>query len=236
MTRLTHPFVVVALFLTLPTISSSAFAQAPAGGGAKQGERLDVESIKQKYWAKGNETQMNVVQNRMYTREGKVELSVFGGTFSDDPFLSTRSLGASLGYHFSEYIGIRALYMKLFPKKSSAADAFLAYQKSEATTNPPNYFYGVEGTASLLYGKLSLLGKAIIYYDLHLSAGLGQLNTSNGTYLAPIVGIGQQIYLSQMFLLRFDYRLLNHSENLAGLTNKRTLWTDSLSLGLSLLF
>ena len=49
-------------------LTASAFAD-PAPGGAPSGnraaEKLNVDAIKQKYWAKGTDTQMSVVQNRL---------------------------------------------------------------------------------------------------------------------------------------------------------------------------
>lgn len=219
----------VMLGLGLASVRALAEDSAPP----EKGEKLNVDAIKQKYWAKGSEAQMAVVQNRLYSKENRIELSLFGGTFSNDPFLTTKLVGGELGYHFSEYIGIHAFFWNLLPKKSSAASDFLKFAKIEANTNDPKAFYGTEMTASLLYGKLSLLGQSIIYYDMHLSFGAGMMDTDSGTYLAPVFGLGQEIYLNQWSALRVAYRLTYHSERLTGLANKRSVWTDAFQVGVS---
>ncbi|MBC7693679.1 MAG: outer membrane beta-barrel domain-containing protein [Methylotenera sp.] len=220
------------------TTGFSAHAQdrpAAPSTKAKQGERLNVDSIRQKYWAKGEDSQMNVVQNRLYTKSGRLNLSLFGGGYSDDPFLASKLLGASLGYNFTETWGLNLMYWKVTSNKSSAADAFFETAKFEAVTNPVKSFMGGEITASLLYGKLSLVGRAIIYYDMLVSAGGGLIDTQTGKYFAPVIGIGQLIYLNKTVGLKFDYRVLNHSESLPTGT-KRTVWTNAVTLGAQFLF
>jgi outer membrane beta-barrel protein len=66
----------------------------------------------------------------------------------------------------------------------------------------------------MLYGKLSVLGKSIIYYDLHLLGGLGYTRTENGSYATPSLGIGQRFYLSKLTSFRVDYRLQYYNETL----------------------
>lgn len=141
---------------------------------------------------------------------------------------------------FKDYVG-----------KSSALNTFEQTVAATATihattqTNPPRYFLGAEAMGSFLYGKLSLVGKSIIYYDMHLLAGAGARNTESGTYLAPYVGIGQQVYLNQIMSLRLDYRLMGYNENLTEkvITTRlgqnigsRMNYTNLLTLGVTFLF
>ena len=65
-------------------------------------DAAELEKIRQRYWAQGNEQEMGVVQNRLYTKEGRFEGTLLGGLLMTDPFLSVKTLGASIGYHFNE--------------------------------------------------------------------------------------------------------------------------------------
>lgn len=155
------------------------------------------------------------MQNRYYKKANKLELGIFGGIASNDPFLSIREVGGTLGYHFNEYFAFSALYMSFLAKTSSAYSTFKAETTAvEVNYNKPKQFYGGELGYSPIYGKLSLMGKMIIYYDLHLLAGAGLQTTENGKYLAPLGGIGQQIYLSKLLSIRLDYRMLFYSEDI----------------------
>jgi outer membrane beta-barrel protein len=243
-----------------PPAATPAATSAPAGNSADQtsqtlqdtgqGERVNVENIKQKYWARGDESELGVVQNRLYSKAGKFELGLLGGVLSTDPFLSVRELGGSLGYHFSEYISVHAIGWKSFVGTSSAYDAFNSLQATPGVpaipdSNYQKYFTGAEVRASLLYGKLSVLGKAIIYYDFRVLGGMGFTKTETGNEFTPYLGIGQQVFLSKQWSLLIDYRLMRYGETLLQKSNpaalgqlgsSRTNWTDAITLGLGFMF
>lgn len=176
---------------------------------------MNLERIREKYWNRGDETEFRVVQNRYYKKAHKVELGLFGGIASSDPFLVIREAGGTLGYHFNEYFAFSALYMKFLTNTSSAYSTFKAETAAvEVNYNKPKQFYGGELGYSPIYGKLSLMGKMIIYYDLHLLGGAGLQETENGKYFAPVGGIGQQIYISKLLSIRLDYRMMFYSEDI----------------------
>jgi len=70
--------------------------------------------------------------------------------------------------------------------------------------------------------------------------------TETGNDIAPVVGIGQSIYLSKQVSLRTDYRLIPYSENLlikdgssvTGTVNAsgRTNYTNAITFGIDILF
>ena len=226
---------------TEPTLGDSL-------GGAEQ---VNVDKIKEKYWARGDESELGVVQNRTYTKTHKIELSLLGGLIFTDPFLSVQSFGGSLSYHFSEYLAASIMYNKYFTSQSSAVSA--AQQTISSLggaafippTNYPSSFYGAEAVWSVLYGKLSVLGKSIIYYDMHLLGGMGVTSTESGSDITGDIGLGQQVFLSKRFSIKFDYRMLIYNETLlekvlpAQLgkpTGTRINYTNSFVLGLSYFF
>ncbi|OFZ22383.1 MAG: hypothetical protein A2X94_00095 [Bdellovibrionales bacterium GWB1_55_8] len=239
-------FYISALSLTF-TLAGAVSARSVLAADANdaKAEKVNVDSIREKYWARGNESELGVVQNRLYSKERKIELGLFGGMLTSDPFLTVRSTGFSAGFHFSEYLSAHLLWWRAYWSPSAALNTF--QEKMGATTNfnAPLYFYGAEGNASLLYGKLSLIGKAIIYYDMHLTGGLGVTGTESGKYITPLFGLGQKIYLSQGSSLRLDYRVMPFSEEILEkvVTNQlgtskgfRTNWTHAVSLGVTFLF
>ena len=229
-----------------PISGSSAGPMDDIGGAA---ERVNVENIKQKYWARGDENELGVVQNRLYSKDKKIEFGLFGGVVASDPFLSVKNLGALLGFHFSEYLAMNIFGYKDLADPSSAL-ALLEKPLSEgglgttANTNKPRWYLGGEFMFSPVYGKLSVLGKAIIHYDMHLLAGLGTTATESGRNLTPHVGIGQQIYLTQRISIRLDYRLQIYNDTIVekvqpsriGQVNgTRTNYSNTITLGVDFL-
>lgn len=206
-----------ALSLAALLFGLRAFAAPPVPGQsdpATTPESLDVDAIKQRYWARGEETELGVVQNRLYSKAGKFQFGLLGGVISSDPFLNITALGGTFGYHFSEYFGLNFIWMRTLVSPSSALRTFEENRGATANTNNPEWYAGGELTGSLLYGKLSLIGKAIIYYDMHLSAGAGATKTESGTYLTPSLGIGQRFYINRFTSIRIDYRMLYYKETI----------------------
>ncbi len=222
--------------------ASSVFAADAKPAAAPGTEVIEVEKIKEKYWAKGDEAEIGVVQNRLYSNAKKFELGVYGGLTSRDPFLSVKDVGGSLGYFFNNYFALHGIYWRSLVSASSALKTFENEIKSTTNTNEPKGFYGLQGSAGLLYGKLSLIGKSIIYFDLHLRGGLGQTITETGNYLTPFLGLGQQIHLTKIFSLTLDYRYMRYSEDIRGkvagtanfgkIVGNRVNTTDVITLGM----
>ncbi|OFZ00195.1 MAG: hypothetical protein A2070_12815 [Bdellovibrionales bacterium GWC1_52_8] len=206
--------------------------------------KVNVDSIKEKYWAQGNETELGVVQNRAYSKARKFELGFLGGITSSDPFLNVTQTGGSLGFHFSEYFALHLFGWKSFTRNSSALNTF--EEKMGATTNynAPRWYWGAEGSASLIYGKLSFVGKAIMYYDMHVLAGAGTTATESGKYTTPHFGVGQQVYMNKALSIRLDYRMMGYREmivekvvptSLGKNIGQRTNWTHAVTIGFDIL-
>jgi outer membrane beta-barrel protein len=223
--------------------SSSNSVNQSSNSGDDSGDDVDVSKLKQRYWQQTNSSDVDVVQNRTYKKSGHVELSVFGGFVFNDPFLSIHNYGGSIGYHLSEYYSIHAVAWKYSVANSSAYNTLLGTQSVVANTNPPSSFVGGELHGSLLYGKLSFAGDAIIHYDLHLIGGAGMTNTANGNYITPVAGIGQQMFLGERCSFNVDFRVTPYHENIVSsdptnnpgqVVDSRENWSDTITLGLSL--
>jgi len=204
--------ILIAASATLMSTLASAEDQAAPVEDASP-DAAELEKIKQRYWAQGNEKEMGVVQNRLYTKEGRVEATVLGGFVTTDPFLNVRTFGGSIGYHLDETFSLHAFSWKDFTS-GSAALTTLQEGGKKANTNRPFATAGMEARASLLYGKLSLVGKKILYYDMHAGAGVAVTRTENGTYPGPVLSIGQNIFLTNSLTFRVDYRLIAYREDI----------------------
>jgi outer membrane beta-barrel protein len=206
-------------------------------------QKADVEAVKERYWSKMDDSETGVVQNRLYTKSGKLELGLFGGSIDADPFLDVFTVGGSVGYHFNEFFAVHALGWKSYSSPSSAYDRIPGGVGT--STNELNAFYGAELAWSPIYGKLSVLGKSIVYYDFHLLGGAGITSSQTGNYLTGIIGVGQQIYLGERVSLKVDYRLMPFREDIvdeisAGGTRgqviqNRTTMSNVFTLGLTFL-
>jgi len=216
-------------------------AEGPPQSAGEPEKKVNIEHLKKQYWNQGGD--LEVVQNRAYTKAKRVELGISGGFVNSDPFLSVNALGGSIGYYFSEVFGMRLVYLKDFARASSALKTLEATPPGNLTanTNNPKSFVGGEFGVSAIYGKLSLFGKAILYYDLHLVAGVGKTGTESGSYFTQFLGLSQQVFLSQAVSVRMDYKLMRYNEQIlnknsssgpvGALIAQRDNWSNAILLG-----
>lgn len=239
----------VLILLALLRYPCPAFAEeaAPAASdaGAAGPEKVDVDMIKRKYWARGKTAEMGVVQNRLYSKKQRFHLGLQGGIGYSDPFLQIYNVGSSLGYFFDETFGVALIGWKYLVSDSSALTRFKEEKKGEINLNRPNWFLGAELNYSVLYGKLSLLGKKIIYYDMHLSGGGGVTDTYSGKYPTGHLGVGQRFFVSKSISIRVDYRLMYFREkiveqtvstSLGNVIGTRANWNNQITLGFDFSF
>lgn len=238
---------VVFLALSLSNVYAEETAGQPATGANPQNkelkveasesdeagnlpERIDVQGMKRRYWTVGNEDLMNVVQNRLYMKKGRLQLTTGYGFYSDDPFQSMSTFQGSVGYHINEFYSVHAFYASV-SAEGSAAFAEARRQNITPIVNPSKSLFGAEARASLVYGKLSLLGSSIIYYDFNVALGFAPISLTSGSSTAIMAGIGQQVYLNRTFFLTMDYRILFHTDPLPT-RGDRSVTTNWIQLGL----
>lgn len=208
-------------------------------------EAFDVDNIKKKYWARGDESQLGVVQNRLYKKANRWSLGFFVGAQFADPFLLVTPIGMTAGYHFSETFGLNLLFFRPIVSESSAFKRFVEEKDGLINTNEQIFSLGVEGNWSLLYGKLSLVGRKIIYYDMHLSTGGGVVETESGRYAFLTGGLGQRFFLNKNLSMRLDYRLQFYRERffektidnqIGNLLGSRNVMGHTVTLGFDIMF
>ena len=202
-------------------------------------ERIDVQSMKRRYWTVGNEDLMDVVQNRRYTKKGRWETALRYGFWSDDAFQDQKTIGLSLGYHINEFLSLHGFYSSISASNNQAyksageATGGLVYP----VVNPGKSVMGAEARGSLIYGKLSLFGNKIIYYDFNTALGLSQHTAKEGSSIGYFLGLGQQFFLNRTWFVGIDWRLLWHTDkfNKPPLT-QRSLTTSWIQLGVGVFF
>lgn len=181
---------------------------------AQSQKKINTRQLVEDYWTP-QQKKYSLIQKRYFVKEGRPMLSLSGGMHVNDRYSDGYLGTVSLGYYFSEQWGIEGHY-----SMSGLSDNNLVEELENLGGGAafPNHgktksYIGGSLNYSPIYAKMSLLGFKILYYDLILSAHLGQttydqmVETGNVSKSAITFGAGitQIFYLNRHWSIRFDF-------------------------------
>lgn len=156
-------------------------------------DKLDITDLEQKYWAP-KDTDFTVVQNRAYTKEGKIFINGMVGPVVNETFSSGQNFGLIGNYYFSERHGVQVSYINSMLSNSKATESFKSLSSGGVLPdyNTPTNFVGVSYNWVPVYAKMSVLGKKIIYFDMQFSPGIGLASFEQRYDADPTGGIDER--------------------------------------------
>lgn len=167
-----------------PAADAPAVDAAAAAGDAAAEDDSATEAEKELegemdlFW--GKRRRIRVVEKRLYEKDGKLDLNLFGGIIPNDDFLVYYPTGLRFGYNFSEAFSVEASFAYAFEQNSDLA-TFLE--------NPPiglkradiqefiEYYYNVSILWAPIYGKIGFLGSKLTHFELFVGVGGGVVHT-----------------------------------------------------------
>lgn len=158
------------------------------------------------------------VQERLFTKAFRHELSVMGGLYAADLYSSSWLLGGAYTFHFSEDLALEAS-VQFTRFRSAVTDSYeQRYPQIALQENPDKagrlYFGHI--VWSFAYGKLRWMGDGISRFDLNLALGAGATDDSTSLGVTGSAGLGAKFYFGHWFAVRFDVRDHVLQESLVG--------------------
>lgn len=212
-----------ALLLTAAIFLAAPFAFAQKAASDKS-DKMDLKKLEDKYWA-AKDTDFSVVQNRTYAKDGRFFFSLSYGTLVNDAYSYGRMTNGSLGYYFSERLGLELAY-----ERGALTDNDSTIYLKNTYQAAPNYnkfidYKSLNVVWVPFYSKTSFLDRSIMYFDIQFAAGLGSMTYENQTdptdsasasphplpaekksTLGYNFDITQQLFFSEHFALRLDIK------------------------------
>lgn len=188
-----------------------------------------------------------VVQKRAVTRPGRFEfVTGYTSAFGGDAYVKTQMIGAGVNYHLNYRwsVGLRYDYAyndltqegkNLIENPTAVYDNngnFLGYG-----ANVPALDYIKDSKIATvnwypIYGKFSLVDKAVVHFDMYALAGGGSLSLRNGSTSALTAGAGMAFWFSQHLTSRLEVKWLGYdAERVPGTKDAMNVTTGQLSLG-----
>lgn len=216
--------------LLFALLTTTAFAQTENRGS----DKVDLKKLEDKYWS-AKDDDYGVIQNRTFSKSGKPYASLVVGPLVNDPFAKSKAAGLMVGYYFTEDFGIEASYFKYDSTKSESVQNFnslATVAKISPNFNLIDSSYSVSATYTPFYAKMAFMNKAILYFDMGFTAGLGMssynqfarpkdaganvLDEQSGLKSAPHfeLGVMQQLFLNKNFAFRVDIKNTFYSQKI----------------------
>jgi outer membrane beta-barrel protein len=206
-----------------------AFAQEPAKPAApakddRGSDKLDLKKLEDKYWS-AKDTDFSVVQNRTYSKAGKMFVSLSYGPLINDAYSYGRMTNGAVGYYFNERWGFEVAHEMGNLKDSDSTDAFINRNNFAPDYNTFESYTSVNMIVVPFYAKMSFWDRKVMYFDMQFAVGVGQMkyqiqkaspyDPATGTRtLTPedknTIGynfdITQQLFFHENFALRLDIK------------------------------
>ncbi len=203
--------------------SSGASEAAPAADEvsddtATKAEK-ELEGDLAEIW--GQQREIEVVQKRLFEKDGRLEFTLFGSTIPNDDFIVYYPLGGRIGYHISESFDVEASFAYALNQDTGLTE-FLktdpAIGLKEADIEEIiQFYYHVDLLWSPIYGKISLLGAKLTHFDTYIGLGAGLVHKTERTpgdnfqqnevrKPAANIAAGFRWFLTDSFNVRTEYR------------------------------
>jgi outer membrane beta-barrel protein len=158
------------------------------------------------------------VQERLFTKAFRHELSVMGGVYAADLYSASWLAGGAYTFHFSEDLALEAS-VQFTRFRSAVTDSYeQRYPQIALQENPDKagrlYFGHI--VWSFAYGKLRWMGDGISRFDLNLALGAGATDDTTSLGVTGSAGLGAKFYFGHWFAMRLDVRDHVLQESLVG--------------------
>jgi outer membrane beta-barrel protein len=148
------------------------------------------------------------VQDRLFTKAFRHELSALGGYYAADLYSSNWIAGGAYTFHFSEDLALEAS-VEFTRFRSAITDTYERrypqIQVEDRTDKPGRLYFG-HLVWSFAYGKLRWMGGGISRFDFNFALGAGVTDDSTARGLTGSAGFGAKLYFWKFAALRWDVR------------------------------
>lgn len=148
------------------------------------------------------------VQDRLFTKAFRHELSAMGGYYAADLYSSNWVAGGAYTFHFSEDLGLEAsvAFTRFRTAVTDTYERRYPQVQIEDRTDKPGRLYFGHLVWSFAYGKLRWAGGGIGRFDLNFAFGAGVTDDSTARGLTGSFGLGTKWYVGKWFAFRVDIR------------------------------
>jgi len=173
---------------------------------------IDISDLSEDYW-RPNRDELEVVQDRKFNKTGKIEIGLGYGLYQGGEYLNSKSVGASITYHWNNIWATEISTLKINNHESE----FLQSVKNRYGFTPDFNAEKRQHTISMLwtpiYAKFSFLGKKISHFETYVGPGVGVTTTAN-SHFTKTLQIGEKFFITENFIFRIEWKISQYTDQI----------------------
>lgn len=155
-------------------------------------------------------SEVSIIQKKLMPKSGRFQAFAAAGITTNTPWFLNAGFKLNFGYHFTENFGLELNTLFLSNSEREVAKEI----RENNNLQPEQFIYtksymGADLLWTPIYGKITLLNKKIIPYEMYFSGGGGTSNTNSVEKNVPTfhLGTGQVFTITKSMAFRWDYSL-----------------------------
>lgn len=190
------------------------------------------------------EKTVRVVQTRTVDRRRRLEFAPeFGNVFGGETYVHTKTIGLNANFHWTNRFSMGVKYNYAFNELTKDGSAQVRAAAEEFAQNPenptkdfPKVNYVKDELMGLLnwypiYGKINLLDKKVIHFDVYTLGGYGQIRMEKGTSPTYTAGGGIGFWFTPHLTTRLEMRYQNYTAKIDDRDKNFDLTVGSVQMG-----
>jgi outer membrane beta-barrel protein len=190
------------------------------------------------------EKNVRVVQTRTVDRRHRFEFAPeFTDVFGGETYIHTKTVGLNANYHITNRFSVGVKYGYAFNELSNEGQRQVRAANDEFAANPehptqdyPHVNYVKDQVMALanwypIYGKINLLDKKVIHFDVYALGGYGSVRLEKGTSPTYAAGGGIGFWFTPHLTTRLEMRYQNYSAKVDDRDRNQDLTVGSVQMG-----
>jgi outer membrane beta-barrel protein len=190
------------------------------------------------------EKNVRVVQTRTVDRRHRFEFAPeFTDVFGGETYIHTKTVGLNANYHITNRFSVGLKYSYAFNELSNEGNRQVRAAQEEFAANPehptkdyPHVNYVKDQVMALaswypIYGKINLLDKKVIHFDVYALGGYGSVRLEKGTSPTYAAGGGIGFWFTPHLTTRLEMRYQNYSAKIDDRDRNQDLTVGSVQMG-----
>ncbi len=148
-----------------------------------------------------------VLNNRYSSLTNRHETTFFGSNnFNTESHMESRQAGLTYRYHINPKWSLGLRHTEYYNQLTAAGEKLLSEKQIAPDSDFAKSSNEIFANYNLLYGKMRMTQKTVVYFDQYIALGAGKIDLDNGSQNMGIADIGVALWIGGNMSARFGLK------------------------------